>query len=207
MDFYGSLMGDRVRSIQHIDVAAMREGIQLDMDQKHFLTSHIIVKEIESALKDIGDNKSSGIDGFNAKLFKHCWHFMKVNVIVAVNEFFRTGVIRKNFNKIVVTLIPKGDHAKSINDFRHIAGCTIFLKIISKILTARMRFVLPSVINKNQAAFVAGQDIHNHIHLAYELLKGYDRKKGTPRCMFQINLQKAYDMGSIGDYYEGDRIP
>lgn len=50
------------------------------------------------------------------------------------------------------------------------------------------------IINKSQAAFVAGQDIHNHIHLAYELIKGYDRKSGSPRCMFQIDLQKAYDM-------------
>ncbi|CAI8601218.1 unnamed protein product [Vicia faba] len=27
--------------------------------------------------------------------------------------------------------------------------------------------------------------------LAYELLKGYSRKGGIPRCMMQINLQKA----------------
>ncbi|XP_058777040.1 uncharacterized protein LOC131651391 [Vicia villosa] len=112
----------------------------------------------------------------------------------AVNEFFSTGMMHKQFNKTVVTLIPKGDSAKSIRDFRPIAGCTIFLKIVSKVITARMRSVMPEIINKNQAAFVAGQDIHNHIHLAYELIKGYGRKKGTPRCMFQIDLQKAYDM-------------
>lgn len=36
--------------------------------------------------------------------------------------------------------------------------------------------------------------IHNHILLAYELLKGYSRKGGTPRIMIQLDLQKAYDM-------------
>ena len=38
------------------------------------------------------------------------------------------------------------------------------------------------------------QNIHNHIMLAYELIRGYTRKNGTPRCMMQSNLQKAYDM-------------
>lgn len=42
--------------------------------------------------------------------------------------------------------------------------------------------------------FVPGQQIHNHILLAFELIKGYSRKGGTPRCMMQIDLKKAYDM-------------
>lgn len=30
--------------------------------------------------------------------------------------------------------------------------------------------------------------------LAFELLKGYFRRGGTPKCMMQLDLQKAYDM-------------
>ncbi|XP_058739151.1 uncharacterized protein LOC131611041 [Vicia villosa] len=109
MDFYGSLMGDRVRHIQHIDIAAMREGKQLDMDQQMELTCQVTIPEIEAALKGIGDYKSPGIDGFNAKLFKKCWPFMKKDIVDAVTEFFRTGVIDSRFNKTVVTLIPKAN--------------------------------------------------------------------------------------------------
>ncbi|CAK8564550.1 unnamed protein product [Lathyrus sativus] len=54
--------------------------------------------------------------------------------------------------------------------------------------------MLPNIINLSQVAFVPGQIIHNHIMLAYELLKGYTRKGGTPRAMIQLNLQKACDM-------------
>lgn len=66
--------------------------------------------------------------------------------------------------------------------------------MISKILTARLGSVLSSIISKSQAAFVPGQKIHNHILLAAELKKGYNRNNGTPRCMIQLDLQKAYDM-------------
>lgn len=30
--------------------------------------------------------------------------------------------------------------------------------------------------------------------LAFELLKGYSRRGGTPRCMMQLDLQRAFDM-------------
>ncbi|XP_058762795.1 uncharacterized protein LOC131636156 [Vicia villosa] len=36
--------------------------------------------------------------------------------------------------------------------------------------------------------------MENHIMLAYELIKGYGRKSGSPRCLIQLDLQKAYDM-------------
>lgn len=81
-----------------------------------------------------------------------------------------------------------------MKDYRPIVGCTTFYKIISKILTARLGGVLQDVISHNQSAFVPGQNIHNHIMLAYELIRGYTRKNGTPRCMMQLDLQKAYDM-------------
>lgn len=98
------------------------------------------------------------------------------------------------FKETVVTLVPKHSAAKTNKDFRPIVGCSTFYKVISKILTAGLGNVLSSIISKSQAAFVPGQKIHNYILLAAELIKGYSRKSGTPRCMIQLDLQKAYDM-------------
>ncbi|KHN14066.1 Putative ribonuclease H protein, partial [Glycine soja] len=91
----------------------------------------------------------------------------------------------RGFNNTVVTLIPKGDNARYVKDYHPIVGCTIVYKIIAKIITERLGKILPSIISHSQAAFVPGQNIHNHILLAYELLNGYGRKGGTPRVMMQ----------------------
>lgn len=80
-----------------------------------------------------------------------------------------------------------------VKDFRPISCCTVVYKIISRIMSTRLGKVLSSVLHQSQAAFIPGQRIHDHILLAYELIKGYNTKGGTPRCMLQMDLQKAYD--------------
>jgi hypothetical protein len=96
-------------------------------------------------------------------------------------------------NCSLVTLIPKHNGAKEIKDYRPIACCSTLYKIISKILANRLSKVLGTIVGENKSAFVKGQKIHNHILLAYELIKGYERKNISPRCLMQMDIQKAYD--------------
>lgn len=103
--------------------------------------------------------------------------------------FFRQGWYLQAFQQS-----PIHDGANGVKNYRPIVGCTTFYKIISRILTARLGKVLQHVISLNQAAFIPSQNIHNHMMLAYELVKGYSRKGGTPRCMLQLDLHNGYDM-------------
>jgi hypothetical protein len=193
-EFYQNLMGTRNDTLRHVDIEVLRNGAQISAVHAEMLTKDVGEKEIWEALKDIGDMKAPGMDGYNSKFFKASWKIVKDDVISAVQDYFVNGNLSKAFNSTVVTLIPKHDLANEVKDFRPIAGCTTVYKIVSKVLTNRLGRVLPDVIRKSQAAFMKGQVIHNHILLACELLNGYNRKGGTPRCMFQIDLQKAYDM-------------
>lgn len=193
MDFYNNLMGKSDQHIQHIDVEAMRMGNQIKVKKREMLVKQVTMKEIEDALKGMGDLKAPGLDCYDATFYKSCWHIIKEDVSVAVREFFTHGRILNNFNVAIVSLILKHAQDPFDKDYRPIVVCSTFYKIISRILTARLGSVLPDVIILNQAAFVPGIIIYNHIMLAYEIIKGYSRKGGTPRVMLQLDLQKAYD--------------
>lgn len=56
-----------------------------------------------------------------------------------------------------------------------------------------MSKVLGTIICKNQVVFIPGQKIQKYILVAYELIRGYSRKGGMPRCMVQIDIMKAYN--------------
>lgn len=66
-------------------------------------------------------------------------------------------------------------------------------KIVSRILTSRLQKVVSSVVSDTQAGFIHGRVISDDILHATELVKGYNRKYNTPRCMLKIDLTKAYD--------------
>ncbi|GAU38712.1 hypothetical protein TSUD_396400 [Trifolium subterraneum] len=191
--FYNKLMGTADTDLLGIDITVMRDSPQLNTDQKGKLVAPITDKEIEAAMQSIGDLKSPGMDGYGAYFFKKAWNIVKPDVLGAVHDFFENGRLYKAANCTLVTLIPKTPEAKRIKEYRPISCCSTIYKIISKILTKRMGEVMTSIVGQNQAAFVPGQIIHNHILLTYELIKGYNRNGGTPRCMMQLDLQKAYD--------------
>ncbi|XP_058783026.1 uncharacterized protein LOC131657674 [Vicia villosa] len=192
--FYGNLMGKKETHLDHIDIAAMRRGSQLNRNQRDCLLEPVSTEEVYRALKGIDDQSTPGLDGYNSKFFKSTWDIIKYDLLNAIQEFFDKGKLYKAFNCTLVTLVPKSQSAKSVKDFRPISVCTTFYKIISRILTSRLSPVIASLVSPNQAAFIPGQQIHNNLLLAYELIKGYSRSRGPPRCMIQVDMQKAYDM-------------
>ncbi|GJX63923.1 hypothetical protein Tco_0296823 [Tanacetum coccineum] len=62
-----------------------------------------------------------------------------------------------------------------------------------KILTNRIIEGIKEVVSENQSAFVPGRRISDNILLTQELMHNYHLKRGSPRCAFKVDIQKAYD--------------
>lgn len=111
----------------------------------------------------------------------------------AVMEFFSSGNMYQPNNCTNITLIPKIKNPSKITEFRAIASCATLYKIISKVITNRMKDVMNILIDNNQSTFVLGRGIMDNIVLSYELIKHYGRKGVSPRCMIKIDMKKAYN--------------
>lgn len=92
-----------------------------------------------------------------------------------------------------MTLVPEVSNPTSVKDFRPIACCSVLYKIIAKILNARMQKVIGEVVNYAQSGFIPHRNISDNIILASELIKGYNQRHISPRCMIKVDLKKAYD--------------
>ncbi|GJT41694.1 putative reverse transcriptase domain, reverse transcriptase zinc-binding domain protein [Tanacetum coccineum] len=80
-----------------------------------------------------------------------------------------------------------------INDYRPISCCNVLFKCISKIIANRIKHCLKTLISPNQSAFISGRSISDNILLTQELMHNYHLDRGTPRCAFKVDIQKAYD--------------
>lgn len=82
------------------------------------------------------------MDGFNALFFKKVWSLIKINVYQGEQEFLQKVDLYRPMNITLIILIPKVDQALHGKDFRPIACCTMMYKIITKVLTNRLRQVI-----------------------------------------------------------------
>ncbi|KAM2033191.1 hypothetical protein FF1_015239 [Malus domestica] len=64
-----------------------------------------------------------------------------------------------------------------MTQYRPIALCNVIYKVIAKVLTNRLKTVMPKVISDNQSAFVAGKQIQDNILVVHEILHSLLHKK------------------------------
>ncbi|GJV13663.1 protein LAZ1, partial [Tanacetum coccineum] len=149
--------------------------------------------EIKDAIFSMRDDKALGLDGFTAAFFKKSWDIVGGEIIIAVRDFFTNGKLLKELNHTIISLIPKVSTPAKINDYRPIYCCNVLFKCVSKIIANLIKEDLGDLISINQSAFVSGRRISDNILLTKERMQNYHRKRGPPRCVFKVDIRKAYD--------------
>jgi len=207
--YYERLLGS-ASQVQHVDREVLLTGRRVSNQQAESLVRQVSSEEIKEALFSIGNDKSPGPDGYGALFFKSAWDILGEDLCNAIKEFFASGSLLKQINHTLIVLVAKSSHAHSVGDFRPIACCNVMYKVISKILAARLAGVLGGIIDPAQAAFVEGRCMIDNIHLVQELLRKYNRKRVSPRCLIKVDLRKAYDSVSwdfLADMLQGLMFP
>ncbi|GJR76471.1 RNA-directed DNA polymerase, eukaryota, reverse transcriptase zinc-binding domain protein [Tanacetum coccineum] len=163
-----------------------------------FMIRSVSDEEVKAALFDICDNKAPRPDGYTAKFYKKAWPTAGSDVCNAIKEFFKNRRMLGEVNSTLITLVPKSNTPQRVSDYIPIACCNALYKIISKILTNRIKKALCKLVNQSQSAFISGRQITDNILLAQEILRGYNRKSGARRvadvlsCRVNLLITKFY---------------
>ncbi|CAN1315043.1 Transposon TX1 uncharacterized 149 kDa protein [Linum perenne] len=164
-------------------------------DMNRSLLADVTGDEIRRTVFSIGSMQAPGPDGFTGLFFQRYWDIIGSDVIIAVRDFFRRGNMLRTLNHTWLTLIPKVSSVENMAQVRPIGLCTVFYKIISKIITARLGLILPHFVSPAQNGFVRGRCITDNILIAHELihhLQNYTRGK-LHFMALKVDMEKAYD--------------
>jgi hypothetical protein len=75
-------------------------------------------------------------------------------VVAAIKGFFISGLLLKEVNATILTLVPKKINPSAMGDFRPIACCNVIYKCITKIISNRMLPLLGDLVSMNQSTFI-----------------------------------------------------
>lgn len=121
-------------------------------------------------------DKAPGPDGFSMQFYKVCWETLKEDLMQTIHNFHQWGIFEKAFKPISL-----------------IGGV---YKIISKLLTERLKSVIGKLVDEHQMAFLQGRQILDASLLANELVDSRNKQK-KPGIYASWILQKPMIM-SIG---------
>ncbi|XP_074304625.1 uncharacterized protein LOC141639376 [Silene latifolia] len=192
LDYYIDLLGSHTAT-DEVNVNVVRRGACCSEEYWNILAQPVTPDEVKSCIFSIPKNKSPGPDGYSSQFYRDAWEIIWGDICDAVCDFFSTGKLLSQINATIITLIPKNERPTIVKHFRPISCCNVLYKAISKILCNRLVRVLPDIISKNQGAFVKGRSILENILICQDLIRMYHRGRASPRCMFKLDLQKAYD--------------
>lgn len=151
--------------------------------------------EIREAAFSINGGKAPGPDEFSAKFYQAYWHIIGEDVSRDIRSFFETSVLHPQQNETHIRMIPKVTAPRKVADYRPIALCNSHYKIIAKILTRRLKPLLPSLISPTQSAFVAGRAITDNVLITHETLHFLRTSEAKKYCSMAIktDMSKSYD--------------
>lgn len=127
----------------------------------------------------LSSDSALGPDGFSAIFFKENWQSIGDEFTLAIDYFFKNEYIYFPINATAISLIPKSDNPINIRQFRPISCCNVVYKVISKILTNRLKTLIHLLVGENQSAFIKGRSIQSNILLMHEIVKDYKKQGGS----------------------------
>ncbi|XP_074290531.1 uncharacterized protein LOC141617247 [Silene latifolia] len=192
LEYYQGLLGSSAPTL-NVKQSIVQKGNICTEEQRQVLLSPVTHDEIKDIIFNIPNEKAPGPDGYSSKFFKDSWEIVGGEISNAILDFFDSGSLLKQVNTTLITLIPKVERPETVLQYRPIACCNIIYKCISKILCKRLSFILPDLISQNQGGFIQGRSIMENILICQDLIRLYERQASSPRCLFKMDLQKAYN--------------
>jgi exonuclease III len=155
------------------------------------LDALITREELEKAVRKLQRNKTPGPDGIPAEFYQAFWPTIQDLYFEFIIEVQKT-MFPSKANTSITTLVYKNKGLEYLlANYRPIALMNVDVKILTKLLSIRLMYVLPNIIHESQTA-VYGRTIGNTIHLVRDIIDLANKNDEEAALLF-LDQEKAFD--------------
>lgn len=164
------------------------------IDYEH-LNVEFTAIEVQEAIRNLKANSAPGPDGLTALFYQKYWNIIGEDLMDYILNILNNKGNMKTINHTFISLIPKSNSPSTPSDFRLITLCNVIIKIITKTIANRIKYILPNITNDFQSTFVPGRLITDNSLIVFETFH-YIRKTRTNNNGYvgiKLDIAKAYD--------------
>lgn len=159
-----------------------------------YLSAEVSCEEIRHAVFDLGAFKAPGPDGIQAFFYHEMLPVIGDSVCEMVGGILHDPLLIADINETNIALIPKADQPETLREFRPISLYNVSYKIITKIISRRLRSIMGKMVGDHQCSFILGRQSSDNIIVAQEVIHSMKRKAGAEGWLaVKVDLEKAYD--------------
>lgn len=155
------------------------------------LDAPITKEELTRAVSQLHDKKSPGPNGITAEFYKTFWYLIEDMYLDYVNAAKHSCFVEHRNTSVTTIVYKHKGEIYSLDNYRPISLINTDLKILSKVLTNRLKPILPSIIHESQTA-VDRRRIDYTIHMLRDLIDFVDKNDGEAAFIF-LDQEKAFD--------------
>ena len=136
---------------------------------------------------------SPGSSGFTGDFYKFFWRNIKHFVVRSANYSFDIGSLSIQQRLGIITLLPKGLKDKRyLANWRPLTLLNTFYKLVSGVITERIKPVLDTIIHPDQKGFVSGRYIGEAVRTVYDTID-YPKNNNKAGLLLCVDFEKAFD--------------
>uniref|UniRef100_A0A669BQM4 Reverse transcriptase domain-containing protein n=1 Tax=Oreochromis niloticus TaxID=8128 RepID=A0A669BQM4_ORENI len=165
---------------------------QLSPGDQDVLNRELTLDELSAAVSQMASGKAPGIDGLPSDFFKHFWSLLGRDLLDLFKECFVEGMLPASCRRAVISLIPKKGDLTLLKNWRPVALLCADYKILSKVLSNRLKMVIELLIGVDQSYCIPDRSMIDNLFLmrdVFDICNVYNAKVG----IVSIDQEKAFD--------------
>ena len=133
------------------------------------LGADITLEELTSAVNQMASGKSPGLDGLPADFFKRFWSILGTHLLEVFKESFQKGTLPASCRRAVISLLRKKGDLTLLKNWRPVALLCTDYKILSKVLSNRLKGFIDLIIGTDQSYCVPDRSMLDNLFLMRDI--------------------------------------
>lgn len=178
---------------------------KIDNDDRKTLNKQIQLNEIKKAINKMANNKSPGLDGLTREYYSVFYDILKYDLIDIYINIQNIDNIPTEFSTGLIKLLFKKGDPRQLKNWRPISLINTDMKILTSIITNRLKAVMHKFIKPHQTCGVKNRFIFENLITIEILLENIEYCKSNSyneSIIRSIDMEKAFDRVEHGYLYK-----